>query len=633
MLPGQGGGIPGYPCYRTVEETFDSAAQLAADFPTLATWLDIGDSWEKTQNVLDGYDMMVLRLTNAAIPGPKPALLVFGAIHAREYTTAETATRFGEYLLENYGVDADATWLLDYHEVHLVLQTNPDGRKRAETGVLWRKNTNDSDGCANPSQYGVDLNRNFQFEWGCCGGSSNNACSEIYRGSAAASEPETQAVQDYAFEIFPDQRPPDLITPAPITSTGVFIDLHSYAQEILWSWGFTSTPAPNATGLQTLARKWGYFNGYDATQSLYVTDGSTKDFAYGEFGVPGYTIEMGTAFFQSCSYFESTVWPGNLPVLIYAAKAAGASYITPAGPDSVEVTLSDDGMAPGAPVTVTAEINDTRYNNDTGVEPTQAIVAAEYYLDVPPWVEGAVAQPLAAVDGNFNSTIEDVSGMIDTTALPLGQHIVFVRGQDAAGNWGAISAVFLHIVDPSQIPLAGFTSSSPDYLGETMVFTNTSTGPDLSYEWDFGDGSPVVVEMNPVHAYGVVGVYTVTLTASNGYGSDSYAATVEIMADPALIPEASFSSSSPDELGEATAFTNSSTGPDLSYEWDFGDSSPVVTEENPNHTYGAAGVYTVTLTASNGHGSDSYAATVEIVAPPPSYYLFLPMVVDRPDGS
>jgi PKD repeat protein len=223
--------------------------------------------------------------------------------------------------------------------------------------------------------------------------------------------------------------------------------------------------------------------------------------------------------------------------------------------------------------------------------------------------------------------------MIDTTALPLGQHIVFVRGQDAAGNWGAISAVFLHIVDPSQIPLAGFTSSSPDYLGETMVFTNTSTGPDLSYEWDFGDGSPVVVEMNPVHAYGVVGVYTVTLTASNGYGSDSYAATVEIMADPALIPEASFSSSSPDELGEATAFTNSSTGPDLSYEWDFGDSSPVVTEENPNHTYGAAGVYTVTLTASNGHGSDSYAATVEIVAPPPSYYLFLPMVVDRPDGS
>lgn len=420
MLPGQGGGIPGYPCYRTVEETFASAEQLAADYPTLATWIDIGDSWEKTQNVLNGYDMMVLRLTNSAILGPKPALLVFGAIHAREYTTAELATRFGEYLLENYGVDADATWLLDYHEVHLVLQMNPDGRKRAETGVLWRKNTNNSDGCGNPNQVGVDLNRNFQFQWGCCGGSSADSCSEIYRGSSAASEPEVQAVQDYAFTIFPDQRPDDLTTPAPITSTGVFIDLHSYAREILWSWGFTSNPAPNAVGLRTLARKWGYFNGYDATQSLYPTDGSTKDFTYGEFGVPGYTIEMGTAFFQQCSYFENILYPDNLEVLIYAAKAAGAPYITPSGPDSVDVALSDENVPPGALVTVTAEINDTRYNNDTGTEPTQPIAAAEYYLDVPPWVEGAVAHPLAAVDGSFNSTVEDVSGVIDTTALPLG---------------------------------------------------------------------------------------------------------------------------------------------------------------------------------------------------------------------
>jgi PKD repeat protein len=130
-------------------------------------------------------------------------------------------------------------------------------------------------------------------------------------------------------------------------------------------------------------------------------------------------------------------------------------------------------------------------------------------------------------------------------------------------------------------------------------------------------------------------VYTVTLTASNGNGSDSFAATVEIMADPALVPEASFSSTSPDELGEATAFTNSSTGPDLSYEWDFGDGSPVVTETNPSHQYGAAGVYTVTLTASNGHGSDSFTATVGIEGPPPPpvYYQYLPVVIERPDGS
>src|SRR5690606_27632496 len=109
-------GIPGYSCYRTVEETCAAAAALAANHPTLATWTDIGNSWKKNFNGT-GYDIMVLRLTNQDIPGPKPVMFAMGAIHAREYTTAETVTRFGEYLVNNYGVDPDATWLLDHHEI------------------------------------------------------------------------------------------------------------------------------------------------------------------------------------------------------------------------------------------------------------------------------------------------------------------------------------------------------------------------------------------------------------------------------------------------------------------------------------------------------------------------------------
>jgi hypothetical protein len=56
------------------------------------------------------------------------------------------------------------TWLLDHHEVHLMLQSNPDGRKQAETGLLWRKNVN-NDYCSNSDSRGADLNRNFDFEW------------------------------------------------------------------------------------------------------------------------------------------------------------------------------------------------------------------------------------------------------------------------------------------------------------------------------------------------------------------------------------------------------------------------------------------------------------------------------------
>lgn len=527
-LPDQGGGIPGYACYRTVEETFTSAAQLAATYPTLATWSDVGDSWDKvTGGGPDGYDMMVLKLTNSAIPGPKPALYVFGAIHAREYATAELATRFAEYLLGNYNNDADATWLLDYNEIHLALQANPDGRKIAEAGQLWRKNRNDADGCG--TTFGVDLNRNFGFYWNS-GGSSSDPCSTTFHGSNAESEPETQALESYGLSIFPDQRADPITATAPITTTGIFIDLHAYGQEILWPWGFTNNPPPNHEGIRTLARKWGYLNGYDATQRLYDTSGTTKDFFYGEVGIPSYTIELGTAFFQNCSFFENNIVPQNIPVLLYGAKAARFSYITPAGPDVVNLALNNDVVVSGEPVTITTTIDDTRYNNSIGTEPTQNVIAAEYYIDIPPWITATtpISVSLAAADGTFNNPVEAVQGTIETAALSIDRHTIYVRGQDADGNWGAISAIFLTVNAPT-IPQAGFISSSPDILGATTVFTNTSTGGALSYLWDFGDGSPTSMVANPTYMFAAVDIYTVTLTVSNTVGSSVYSATVEIM--------------------------------------------------------------------------------------------------------
>ena len=226
-LPGQVEGIPGFPCYRTVEETFASAQKLAQHRPNLATWIDIGDSWEKmTAGGLPGYDIKVLKLTNSAIPGPKPKLIINAAIHAREYTTAELVTRFGEYLVRNYGKNADVTWILDNQEVHLVLQSNPDGRKIAETGILWRKNTDSNDGCGSSSSWGTDLNRNYPYNWGCCGGSSGNACSETYRGPSAASEPEVQAVRNYLMAELPDYGDPQQ-GPIPADAAGMFMDIHS----------------------------------------------------------------------------------------------------------------------------------------------------------------------------------------------------------------------------------------------------------------------------------------------------------------------------------------------------------------------------------------------------------------------
>jgi carboxypeptidase T len=335
-LPGQIMGIPGYPCYRTVEETYATAEALAADYPHLAEWILIGSSWEKVNSGgMAGYDLMVLKLTNSAIPGPKPGVFIMAAVHAREYTTAELVTRFAEYLIANYGVDADVTWMLDHHEFHLMLQANPDGRKRAESGISWRKNANNNY-CANTNFRGADLNRNFGFAWNICGGggcSSGNACNDTYRGPSAASEPETYSIENYVRSVFPDQRDDPLDAPAPDDAMGIFMDIHSYSELVLWPWGFTPTPAPNAAALQTLGRKFAYFNGYYPTAAigLYPTDGTTEDFGYGELGLAAFTFELGTAFFQSCSFFESNIIPGNMPALLYAGKVARTPYLTPAG--------------------------------------------------------------------------------------------------------------------------------------------------------------------------------------------------------------------------------------------------------------------------------------------------------------
>nr|WP_276584025.1 M14 family metallopeptidase [Pseudomonas sp. RIT-PI-AD] len=445
-------GIPGYSCYPTVEETFAIAQSLATQKPNLAEWIDVGDSWQKTQG-LGGYDMRVLKLTNKAIGGNKPKLFVNSAIHAREYATAPLTLDFARWLVDGYGTDADATWILDHHEVHLMLQTNPDGRKKAETGLSWRKNTNQAYCGANSNSRGADLNRNFTFGWNVTNGqgSSGNTCNETYRGRSAGSEPEVQAVERYARSLWPDRRGPNRGDAAPTDTSGIHLDIHSYSQLVLWPWGDTSQPAPNAAALQTLGRKFAFFNGYTPQQSvgLYPTDGTSDGVSYGELGVAAYTIELGTQFFQSCSSYDSAVKQGNLPALIYAAKVVRTPYVTPGGPDITSLGLAGraatTGVAPGTAVTLKANATDSRYNNSNGTEATQNIAAAEYYIDKAPWESGATPIALLASDGSFNAKTESLTGTLATAGLANGKHLVYVRSRDAKGTWGAVSATFLVI--------------------------------------------------------------------------------------------------------------------------------------------------------------------------------------------
>ena len=241
------------------------------------------------------------------------------------------------------------------------------------------------------------------------------------------------------------------MTPAPDDATGIALDIHSHGQLVLWPWGFTSTLAPNGVDLRTLGRKLAFFNGHTPQQGteLYVTDGSSKDFYYGELGVAGFVFELGTAFFESCSYFESSILQPNLDALLYAAKVVRTPFETPAGPEPVSVAASPQPVVAGTLVTLSGVLDDSRFNNSNGTEPTQTVAVAEAYLGLPPWDVSSVALPAFAADGTFDEAVEAVEAAIDTTGLAPGRHLLFLRGQDTAGNWGPVGAAFLDVVDPA----------------------------------------------------------------------------------------------------------------------------------------------------------------------------------------
>ena len=445
------GHITGYPCYRTVDATYAALAAAAAAAPELARWEDIGDSWRKTMNEEEGFDHHVLVLTDSTIPGPKPVLMVMAAMHPREYVTAEVATRFALDLLHGYGNDPEITWLLRSREIHVIPQQNPDGRKEVEDGAFWRKNTN-NDHCGDTLDRGVDLNRNSPWFWG---GplASFNPCDLFFLGPSAKSEPETQNIHDYMDAVFLDQKG-DMDDPAPLDAEGVFISLHSFGEVLLYPWHGTSDASPNLVGLRTLGRRMGYYNGYSVCQDcIGSAGGTTPDAAYGDYGVPAFTFEMGTDFVETCSRFENLIYPGNYPALIYAAKVADRPYTAPSGPTASAVQVSDSfsSRGSGSARTVTALVDDSPFfSGGFGVESVQNIVAAKMgFDDATLWETGTSMLP---VDGSFDSPTEEATGELDLIGLQPGRHLVFVVGQDASGRWGTPSAAFLEVDgDPAVI--------------------------------------------------------------------------------------------------------------------------------------------------------------------------------------
>jgi len=150
---------------------------------------------------------------------------------------------------------------------------------------------------------------------------------------------------------------------------------------------------------------------------------------------------------------------------------------------------------------------------------------------------------------------------------------------------------------------ASFDSDSPKCIGESIHFTDKSIGTVSLYQWDFGDGSPMSNDQNPIHTYSTAGEYTVTLTTlGNCPQSSSYSDKV-IVNNQA--PIANFESSSPNCSSLTIQFYDQSINNPLDWQWNFGDGSEISHEQNPLHTFPSSGTYNVSLKVANGCGESN----------------------------
>ena len=446
-------------------------------YPNLTDLYDIGDAWLTGQLGEHDRDMWVLRITNEdpayGDVHDKPAFFLFAAVHAREVAVPELAIRYINYLTTGYngeggyGQDADVTWLVNHNVAYVLVMQNPDGHwvnEQKSTGTNRRKNMDNDDGCPDPGNWGVDLNRNHSFRWGCCNGSSPDPCYETYRGPGRASEPETQAFQNFFTAVMHDQNGPngdDEQPPAaPDTTTGIFISLHSYGDLVLWPWGFDAWgPAPNDAQMATIGRKFAYYNGANPSGTIwYDVDGATDDWTYGKFGIPSYTFEVGpeggncSGFFPLYGCIDGidgmprNFWAENKSAFLYAHKIARTPYMTAYGPDTEVVVVAPSPGFQGMLVDLMATVADHRYGGD----PVQPIAAAEYFADAPG--EDGTGVPLNPVDGAWGGLSEEVKAVVDTASLAPGKHYLLVHGQNNTGDWGPFTAVFLDVLDPVSAP-------------------------------------------------------------------------------------------------------------------------------------------------------------------------------------
>jgi carboxypeptidase T len=270
--------------YHNYAEMTADLNAVVAGFPSIASQRVLGRSYQ-------GRDIVAIKISdNVATDENEPEILYDANHHAREHLTVEMALYLVHLFADNYATDTRIRDIVNSREIWIIPSVNPDGSEYdIATGVYrsWRKNRQPNSGS---SFVGTDLNRNYGFQWGCCGGSSSDPASATYRGPVAFSAPEAQVVRNFV----------NSRVVGGVQQIKATMDFHTYSELVLWPYGYTTAnTGPGLTvddnsALSTLGRQLAATNRYTPEQAsdLYIADGDLIDWLWGTHKIFAYTFEM-----------------------------------------------------------------------------------------------------------------------------------------------------------------------------------------------------------------------------------------------------------------------------------------------------------------------------------------------------
>jgi hypothetical protein len=455
----------GYEGYHTYAEIGALTKSIADAHPDIAQRFSIGKSYQ-------GRELWAMKISDhVATDEPEPEVLFDGGHHADEHMGVEMVIKIMRWLVDGYGKVTRITNIVNSREIWLVFSMNPDGATYDIANGrfhYWRKNRQPTPGTG---YTGTDLNRNYGYRWGGGGRTSTNPAAITYRGPSAFSAPETRAMRDFLASRVVSSR----------QQIRTHITFHETGRLVMWPYGYTyANQPPDMTAADRIAfvhmgRQMAASNGYKPEQAsdLYITSGTTRDYAYGVYRIFSYTFEMSNRDYMDDSLIASETNRNKNAVLYLAERAwcpysiIGASYVTSrcgAFDDDFEAAR---GWATNPDGTDTATSGAWQRGNPAGTGSN-----GPKQLDVVPSGARALTTGLAAGTGiNAN----DLDGRTTVRSVP-------IKLPSTTGQRLFFRYVFAH----------GANSSSADQFvvsieetggARTPVFTRAGSASDVDGVW------------------------------------------------------------------------------------------------------------------------------------------------------